>query len=1383
MDKIMIKTIQEIGHKINQTKKNHNFCKKNILILLGITAFPVMAQTNIIKNGGFEEPLKKWWGGAFNKGPGKLEQVKTTPQSGKYCMRLFKERKPGGTQLMTSIAFAKAGKIEFCFYHRGDTAFCMLTFLHKENGKMVYTKNAIGKVVSKFIRIPSSVAWRKQKKIIAIPKEFIKDGTRITIQFQLSGGKQARELFIDDVGLKRLKSAPAAQKKPPILLKYDVQAPPKLTDHVFSLLPKLFDIKYKNGLMYRNGKPYFWVGNGCDLGSAQATPVGLWLAKLQKASCLALESSTNFFGRRDGDTIRIQGRYSQGGHSWYREAVRLGFLIDIISPSDYFKWSPLKKLSIANPDFAEICYNCGHGMSIDSGYPTGLAMCTLKRGMHLQYQQELGNNTILELGREPGPSPSNQRIRQVFRDYAKNKYKTLKTANKVWRKNYKTWQEVIPPHLDTSGMFKTDSQSNALRVYASENFEEMYYDWLRCVQLDIAGIAKGEADDIRKHYPGIPITIDVPGIRMYTDQYCLYDPALIDQFVDLFFIHLAYPAYEFKNVPADLKTLNNSTTPLFIYNYFKSNSRHPIWNCEDAVVNTRFPDSAYVEMVKNDIGQLHNSPWQFSLDDKHEGFKKKWFAPDFDDSNWSRMTVPGCWDKTKEFAGKTGWGWYRKTFIAKNAVHQEYIDGTRRFYLYGRGVAQKGTVWLNGHKLGEVSGWKKRYCFDIGPYLKFGGKNQITFYVQGDGYDVGLRFYCHILRDDMMGNQLTPFGEKQYRAMLWTFLMRGSSAVSVWHRLRDDIRPYLAKLVNEINSVSAIVLPELRKNQGGVVYLYSYLYGKGLPTSISKNQDHMNYYNALEMSGIRPDIFGEEKFLTVIPDKYKLAVIPYARIVHPETYSHFKKYVASGGTAIVTFGSLEKTFERYQQTDIATLAGIKLNGKNNNATFMGIPIHEGDETQSTGVKITLNGAKCLIKYPDGTPAVTENQYGKGRIIFIAPRLEMPTIQNILKSYLPVPEIKISSLKKDKPLVERILAGDSKRKLLYLFNRSGLRHDLSVTIPEKYADFTMQNIVGKFKRISGNVFHVSIESQAPAALLLENKSVKPYKLAVISPKRKAIIKRVVELNKEGNGVCPKVLFPKKPTGATGWAPVGKELYPYLLQRIKDSGYEIHSRKPTKWTAEYLKQFKLVVINESWSNSYYECINNQKPKSKFKKNIVDYVKNGGSLMIMCHTGKTVNSSAVMLNMLTPAFGISMKRTMAYDTKHCGFGDPMQIVTDNLAKSPLTEGVKTVQLYTLMPLVVSKTSSLMPLVFITKTAEKCSDAPVMVYGKFGKGKVFISSDIMTFQPFRIEYADNAALLVNIMGYLLDKKVTPAIRKNFKRNLFITEKVFKKIKKDEKR
>lgn len=101
--------------------------------------------------------------------------------------------------------------------------------------------------------------------------------------------------------------------------------------------------------------------------------------------------------------------------------------------------------------------------------------------------------------------------------------------------------------------------------------------------------------------------------------------------------------------------------------------------------------------------------------------------------------------------------------------------------IVGKGIAQQGTVWVNGHEVGRVKGWATPFRLDVGRFLKFGQDNELLVRAEGNGgYLNGLRGFYHILPQDMLSDSI-PFGEKQYRAMLWMYFAHGSSAVSIWN--------------------------------------------------------------------------------------------------------------------------------------------------------------------------------------------------------------------------------------------------------------------------------------------------------------------------------------------------------------------------------------------------------------------------------------------------------------------------------------------------------------------------------------------------------------------------------------------------------------------------
>ena len=89
------------------------------------------------------------------------------------------------------------------------------------------------------------------------------------------------------------------------------------------------------GILTRNGKPFFWLGNGVDLGAAQATPVGLWLAKVQGVSAVATPHNVGYpSGREDAEgVVHVSASAQSSAYSWLREIVRLGFLAETCDTS------------------------------------------------------------------------------------------------------------------------------------------------------------------------------------------------------------------------------------------------------------------------------------------------------------------------------------------------------------------------------------------------------------------------------------------------------------------------------------------------------------------------------------------------------------------------------------------------------------------------------------------------------------------------------------------------------------------------------------------------------------------------------------------------------------------------------------------------------------------------------------------------------------------------------------------------------------------------------------------------------------------------------------------------------------------------------------------
>ena len=402
--------------------------------------------------------------------------------------------------------------------------------------------------------------------------------------------------------------------------------------------------------------------------------------------------------------------------------------------------------------------------------------------------------------------------------------------------------------------------------------------------------------------------------------------------------------------------------------------------------------------------------------------------------------------------------------------------------------------------------------------------------------------------------------------------------------------------------------------------------------------------------------------------------------------------------------------------------------------------------------------------------MTETRRGAGKVVYVAGHPEMEELMAILKPYLPPAQIAVTSAEtREPPLIERVFAGSATRKVLYLANWGGYDHDLTVRIPDGFGDWRMTPLEGSFARDPDGAFKVKVPSQDVAAILLEAPTVTARAETDIPPVWRAAVDRNAALNEERDTGKPKVLFPIHPKP---YIPVGKELYPYVLDRVAAFGCEPKSVPIGEWTPELLAKCPLVVLPETNTQPFYrKSAQDWKP---FRKMLSDYVANGGSVLFLVHTAWEVNNYANLLQTVTHDFGIAKRWESPRAARHAGFGDPGQIIGEAVPGSPLTEGVRKVQLYRMCTLGLKGAAK--PVVTIPADAESCPGACAMAAAQVGKGRVFVSADAMAFQPFRINEADNAALLENVMGWLLGKPVTQSMRDAFKANLFLTEKTFQR-------
>jgi beta-mannosidase len=96
----------------------------------------------------------------------------------------------------------------------------------------------------------------------------------------------------------------------------------------------------------------------------------------------------------------------------------------------------------------------------------------------------------------------------------------------------------------------------------------------------------------------------------------------------------------------------------------------------------------------------------------NEEWRRGFPRPDFDDSDWQALTVPGQWQADPALATSDGPLLYRRRFSS------EPLGEDERAWLVMQGVFYQSDVWLDGSYLGDTEGYFFPHSFDITEALK-----------------------------------------------------------------------------------------------------------------------------------------------------------------------------------------------------------------------------------------------------------------------------------------------------------------------------------------------------------------------------------------------------------------------------------------------------------------------------------------------------------------------------------------------------------------------------------------------------------------------------------------------------------------------------------------
>ena len=155
---------------------------------------------------------------------------------------------------------------------------------------------------------------------------------------------------------------------------------------------------------------------------------------------------------------------------------------------------------------------------------------------------------------------------------------------------------------------------------------------------------------------------------------------------------------------------------------------------------SNFPHKQLKELLTlmegKEIAVAPNFFYKFRVDEKNVGRKEKWFAPEFDDSAWGRISVCRQWEYQgygranypKSKGGYDGRAWYRQRFV----MPPEFKG--KKICLYFGSIDDGAWVFLNGKYLGEnvtepfkaPRAWKIPFVLDAKDAIKFGQENVLA---------------------------------------------------------------------------------------------------------------------------------------------------------------------------------------------------------------------------------------------------------------------------------------------------------------------------------------------------------------------------------------------------------------------------------------------------------------------------------------------------------------------------------------------------------------------------------------------------------------------------------------------------------------------------------
>ena len=247
------------------------------------------------------------------------------------------------------------------------------------------------------------------------------------------------------------------------------------------------------------------------------------------------------------------------------------------------------------------------------------------------------------------------------------------------------------------------------------------------------------------------------------------------------------------------------------------------------------------------------------------------------------------------------------------------------------------------------------------------------------------------------------------------------------------------------------------------------------PTALLKYLENLQaYHYPLHEQNITTDIIPYDRDLS----KYKVVIAPLLYMVKPGFAESIEKFVSDGGTFITTFFSgvvneYDEVFRGGYPGPLSDVLGLKVEEfeamkpyiNNSLVTNGSLPNVSGEfESRLWCDILQLGTARSLAEYGSdffkGTPALTVNNFGKGRAYYVATLPSNEFMRPFLKQVCA--EQAVTPVLQAPEKVEAVIRSNKDNKYLFVMNHN--YEAVEVTLPEgKHLDLlTQQPMEGTIK---------------------------------------------------------------------------------------------------------------------------------------------------------------------------------------------------------------------------------------------------------------------------------------------------------------------------------